>query len=228
MAYLAGFGSIASNCSRDCLLLCLARSTFLFCNGEKKATWRIATTEREMDEEEKEDAPSQLALTLLRKWAWGRLSTPELQELAHAALKDHLLHPQIEKLASIGSWGLYPGNMQRDLMHYLEKSSPLADSTCMVSLRLLVEGDTWADTDCSPGLLTSSSPTSFTSDLEVFQDWILGGDGSKVGQFWKDMKDHPIVQAGPELGERIWPGQGSSSCTSRRRCCIHASQEIWG
>ena len=74
-------------------------------------------------DEEAEVVPSRFALILTQKWGWGRLSAPEVQELAAAAHRDGLQHPEVHKLASIGNWGRFPGNAHRDLLFHLGKNS---------------------------------------------------------------------------------------------------------
>ena len=182
--------------------------------------------EKEFEEEEeaenKQTGPSQLALSLLRKWAWGKLSAPELQSLAQSAYQDGLRHPEIEKLASLGTWGKFAGNMQRDLMVYLEKNSPLSSSTITVNLRLHVEPDTWADTGCTlipPHKLFANI---FQSRPEGFKSWILGGKPSNIAKFWTSMKDHPILVARPELAKRSDLNKGCSTRNSWGWSGLHA------
>ena len=67
-------------------------------------------------EPEAPEGRSFLAKALLEKWAWGVLSPPQVQEIAHGAFNDGLTQSQVKQLASIGSWGQFPGNMQRDMM----------------------------------------------------------------------------------------------------------------
>lgn len=71
---------------------------------------------------------SSLALLLIRKWAWGHYSANEVYELANRALEDQLAllrslkisdsfaSQSLQILAGIGSEGMYPGNMRRDLI----------------------------------------------------------------------------------------------------------------
>ena len=54
--------------------------------------------------------------TLLRKWAWGKLSAPDLQELAAAAQQSGLEDETTEELAAFGARGRASQNVQRDLV----------------------------------------------------------------------------------------------------------------
>ena len=55
--------------------------------------------------------------TLLRKWAWGKLSAPDLQELAAAAQQSGLQDEATEEFAAFGARGRASQNVQRDLVH---------------------------------------------------------------------------------------------------------------
>lgn len=68
---------------------------------------------------------SALAICLLGLWAKGFLSATSVQKIAHASMMDGNLHPKVAWLGSLGSFGLHPGNCNRDLMkHY----GPLAET----------------------------------------------------------------------------------------------------
>ena len=61
------------------------------------------------------EEPCALWLLLLRKFAIGKLSACEVQELAMAANKSGATCGFLVKLGSIGSMGQVPGNCHRDL-----------------------------------------------------------------------------------------------------------------
>ncbi len=65
---------------------------------------------------------SNLATHLLKAWTWGLETATEVQRVAHAAFKDGLKHPEIQKLAQLGQWGNYPGNIHDQLRRMLGKS----------------------------------------------------------------------------------------------------------
>ena len=65
---------------------------------------------------------------LLEKWAWGSMSTQEVQEMAALSVKDfasmgHAAPQDFEFLASLGCTGQYKNNMHRELLAW-------ADSRC--------------------------------------------------------------------------------------------------
>ena len=60
-----------------------------------------------------------LAVSLIRKWAWGGLSAADVQEFALAAKQSGADSDEIRKLASFGSFGTCKQNCHRDLMRYV-------------------------------------------------------------------------------------------------------------
>ena len=66
-------------------------------------------------------ARSQLAHMLLEMWAWGEISAYRLQQMAEAGVHDGIGHPDMRKLASLGTNGKHSGNCHRDLTRYLDK-----------------------------------------------------------------------------------------------------------
>lgn len=62
------------------------------------------------------DTPySNLGTHLLKQWSWGLIPATEVQRVAMAGYKDGLRHPEVVKLASLGQWGHYPGNIHGQL-----------------------------------------------------------------------------------------------------------------
>lgn len=62
-----------------------------------------------------------LVVLLMRKFALGKLSAIEVQEVAMAAVKSGLESPEMKELQALGALGHQPGNAHRDLMRkYLE------------------------------------------------------------------------------------------------------------
>ena len=113
--------------------------------------------------EQEEIGPSALARILVQKWSWGALSAPELQEIANAAYEDGLQHPEIYKLASLGRWGQYPGNLQRDLLAQMDTKTSLSTYSSVVDLRLEQKTGVWIDTPCTFMLPHKLFPTSTTT-----------------------------------------------------------------
>ena len=82
----------------------------------QKARW--AEQQRKKDEEQEQ---SHLAQLLVTNWCWKELSTPSVQQIAHRACLDGAKHPDLQKLADLGSKGLYPGNMYQEMIRLLKE-----------------------------------------------------------------------------------------------------------
>ena len=72
-----------------------------------------------------DDAPagcvrSALATVLLEQWAWGEIATPQVQRLVQATATDGCQHPELLRLATLGSNGAGPGKCHRDLQRYVQ------------------------------------------------------------------------------------------------------------
>eukprot|EP00959_Pyramimonas_sp_CCMP1952_P453843 9468936-Pyramimonas_sp.AAC.1 len=65
---------------------------------------------------------SNLGTLLLKAWTWGLKAATEVQQTAMAAFRDGLHHPEVQRLAPLGSWGHYPGNIHGQLTRMLGKS----------------------------------------------------------------------------------------------------------
>lgn len=61
---------------------------------------------------------SKLANLLLEHWAWGLLGASAVQVFASAAVQDGACHPDLNKLAAIGTSGANRRNCARDLNKY--------------------------------------------------------------------------------------------------------------
>ena len=70
--------------------------------------------------------PCALWVLLLRKFALGKLSAIEVQELAATAVKSGLDGKEIRELQSLGAMGHQPGNAHRDMLrkHFSMLASP--------------------------------------------------------------------------------------------------------
>ena len=59
---------------------------------------------------------SPIADSLMNKWAWGAMSSVAVQEVANACRLAHVTDDALDELASMGSYGLNPGHIHRDLL----------------------------------------------------------------------------------------------------------------
>ena len=155
------------------------------------------------DQQDQHPEVSNFAKVFLQKWAWGKISTPEVQALARAAYQDGLQHTQVLTLASIGSWGKYPGNMQRDLLRAVGSGCELGCCASEFPLLLQAQRETWVSTLVSMLLPHKLFAKIFHERPGAFQASILGGDVSNIRSFWTSMQNHPIVASRPELRGRL-------------------------
>ena len=91
---------------------------------------------------------SQAAWHWLQKWSWGKMSSTEVQQEAFNNYKDYqrMLYTipltdgwiprSIHQLAQFGSWGGNPGNINRDLKHWL--GEPTFPKPMMVTVPMVV------------------------------------------------------------------------------------------
>ena len=147
-------------------------------------------------------AESHLAKTLLQKWAWGKLSTPEVQALAHSAFLDGLEHPKVRALASLGSWGKHPANMHRDLLRAVGAGAKLVSSTLAFHINLETQRGAWTRSLVDMILPHKLFASMYHERHQAFLASILGGDANNVRRFWEAMQTHPILLARPELRTR--------------------------
>ena len=73
----------------------------------------------------KDFTSSVLVSRLLLLWGWGLLSAPTVQWLAEGAVQDGINNAFVQQLATIGHYGLYHGNMRRDLLRMFWPSMKL-------------------------------------------------------------------------------------------------------
>ena len=163
---------------------------------------RLAQAMADSEPDDVPDGSSFLAKTLVEKWAWGLLSTPQVQEIAHGAFRDGLTHSQVKQLASLGSWGKCPGNMQRDMMQAIGSDCALTCSTSEVQVNLLGPKGNWPSAKLNMLLPHKLFSKMYHARPAAFLESVLGGTEDNIKAFWKAMKEHPVVQARPELRGR--------------------------
>ena len=146
---------------------------------------------------------SALATLLIQLWSWGEISTPIIQQIANAAKKDFEeqgceVPTEVDKIASIGSYGLHTSHCHRDLTQY-RISQPVFGAS-------LVSVLTWAQLSFMRLKQVSHSyllphvlfAQMYESCHEAFVDRILGGHADRVGEFWRGVsqtskyRNHPL------------------------------------
>lgn len=147
-----------------------------------------------------EQPVSKLSTLLLDLWSWGELSTPMLQKIAAAAEDDGLDIKDIKKLASLGSRGLYPGNMHVELTNHLRPSNLVQQCSSMVVF--------YKNTNVlKGGIVSGRVPILLPHELfaimwreyrESFCECLFGNQPDRIAKFWTAMeksayfKQHPM------------------------------------
>ena len=143
----------------------------------------------------KEAKPNVLATFLVAQWAWGHMSAPMLQKIAHHAAQDGLDHPEVAALAKLGGSGVHPQNCNRDLMKCLHQPPVMSSLTTMqvhVKKSLGIKS-------CTQHVLLPHELFSalYHNHPAAFRKRILGGDQSNVRTWWDSMDEHPAYAGHP-------------------------------
>ncbi|CAE7266703.1 unnamed protein product [Symbiodinium sp. CCMP2592] len=111
-----------------------------------------------------EEQHSPLFLTLVKKFALGKISAPEVQEIADAAVKSGSDAPDLTKLQVLGAHGNWNNSIHRDLMRTLTR-----DGTKAPTLREI----------CTPCVVTDSSGEKAVKEKNIPimlpHEWVQGG-----------------------------------------------------
>ena len=144
---------------------------------------------------------SKLASLLMEQWAWGEMSAPKVQAVAHAAFQDGLDHPQIEKLAMMGTSGAHPGNCHRDLT-LIAGQHCLTSAISRINVRLKVK-EKFSELVGLDFLLPHKLFARIYNELpNAFKSCVLGGAVANIGKFWQSQKNNPKSLARPDLNTR--------------------------
>ena len=138
---------------------------------KQKAAWSKASSSHETQE-------SELVNFLIQEWSWGNLSTPVIQRIASAAVKDGLTHPDLQKIANLGTSGLYPNHMSQELMNKLKPSKINGALSVLdveyqarhIMQHVLLPHEMFA--------------TLYKHHRDVFTEQILGGSVTNIKTFW--------------------------------------------
>lgn len=151
------------------------------------------------------DAPSSgsyLFAILVRLWSWGFMSPQTVQKVAHAVLKDIQaletngvrIKSDIEKLASIGNYGKYVRNCNRDLK---DKLGPTKLTLMQCTMPLKIMNGTLGATAyiyeqgmMLPHLLISAMGQWYKKSYEK----LICPGADRIQKFWKNMKGNPQLE----------------------------------
>ena len=76
-------------------------------------------------------ASNALATVLLEQWAWGDIASPQVQRMAQATITYGIRHPDLLKLARLGSNDGCSGNFRRDLQRFVKLSNNMANTVAI-------------------------------------------------------------------------------------------------
>ena len=145
---------------------------------------------------------SPLAFALLQKWASGRLSAPDLQQLALAAVQTGIEDESVQELASLGARGRHPQNIQRDLLK-LAHTSLVPPSIAVTCARLDPKSNA-----VDVGQVPMKLPAQWMEMLccrSLLFDSMFGTERS-LKEFWQQARPEqdPRLRDSPLLKKRNW------------------------
>eukprot|EP00959_Pyramimonas_sp_CCMP1952_P309646 6480016-Pyramimonas_sp.AAC.1 len=183
---------------------------------------------RKLEELSAEDAParvldSELARSLVKKWAWGMCSATECQDIALCGYNDlkavlvsadqpeSFIPNSIYHLASLGTWGKHHGNISKEMIAWL--GEPKYPPARKFELKVKVprpRGTIVTIRSVSVGMLDIHSTFShlFRNDRATFDYKFLGHGGSQetLHKFWSEVirRKDPRLQGHPMCGRPDW------------------------
>ena len=141
--------------------------------------------------------PSALARYLVQRWSWGHMSLPVMQQIAMRAISDGADHPDLKALSSLGTSGLHPNNMHKELMNKLE---PPPIRNALTNIKVYFKKENVAaviQADTSILLPHKLFATLFNEHREAFNEHILGGSLDNPKRFWAAMSDNAAYLSHP-------------------------------
>jgi hypothetical protein len=138
----------------------------------------------------------------MEQWAWGEISAPQVQQMAKAAITDGCQHPELLKLASLGSSGLCTGNCHRDLQRHLKVADKMPQAIAMTLPLQRTPGEVEPETlPMMP--LHRLLACSYEHQRHAFAQRFVGLDGAIVN-FWKGVEpeDPKLVAWAPALAQK--------------------------
>ena len=100
--------------------------------------------------------PCPLWCVLLKKFAMGKMSAVEVQEMAAAAVKSGANSAEMLELEALGSYGSKPGNCNRDM---LRKCSSKPCRACALESKVLNALETGREPSCQEDRLLLATPS---------------------------------------------------------------------
>ncbi|CAE7458459.1 unnamed protein product [Symbiodinium sp. CCMP2592] len=147
---------------------------------------------------------SNLAHELLERWSWGEVSPQVVQKLAAASQRDFQAvgatpPSEIAALAGLGSAGLYPNNMHKEILKIANKNNAFSKSFKPPWDKLL-------QTMLLPHVVFSDLYHSYPAAFAKFM--MPSGGISKLKEFWRLQKaGHPAWRNHPIVSKRSFDAE---------------------
>ena len=119
-----------------------------------------------------------------------------MQQILQAAQKDGLNHPDVKKLAKIGSSGNQPQNCNRDLLKWAAKPK-LADAAVDIEVHYQVSQNMIVPAVQKIILPHAAFSVIYHNFKQAFTTRMCGGDLANPERFWNSMRDHPAYESHP-------------------------------
>ena len=126
----------------------------------------------------------------------------QVQQTAQAAIADGCQHPDLLRLARLGSSGLFPGNCHRDLQRFLKLSDKMPNTVAMALPLEVIQGE--VETATVPMMpLHRLLACSYEHHRCAFARRFAGLDGAIV-TFWKGVEpaDPKLMAWAPALAQK--------------------------
>lgn len=143
--------------------------------------------------------PCALWVLLMRKFALGKLSAIEVQEVAMAAVKSGLESPEMKELQALGALGHQPGNAHRDLMRkYFSNLASPQPWNVRCSMMVKEEGHQ-VNKEIETALMLPHLWVLTAQENNLLE--AITCTGEELAVFWKSQMNSP--QMTPELEKMI-------------------------
>ena len=145
---------------------------------------------------------SKLATLLIEQWSWGQLSTPMIQKLAAAAKEDMTDKGvdcpwDLNAIASLGSNGVYTGNMHRDLIRQHLQDPIFRHASSLITLWIkenFLRCRERSQTILYPHELFAAM---FSQGPEVFERLMIGENRANLSKFWQQISETERFESHP-------------------------------
>ena len=150
---------------------------------------------------------SEVASLCLGEWSWGLMPASKIQRINAACKADNdnrglESHPEVCKLASLGSSGHNPQNCTRDLVKHCLKHPRLAEALSSFKVKLKLRALKIVQRRQRILLPHKLFALIYEHHRENFTQAILGGSADRVRQFWEKMAENHPGYAAHELRDR--------------------------